>query len=268
MTNENNEVEEQEVETEVTEEETQEVAEESGEGESTGDPSEEGEAESVKAEKEKAQAGFWQRQQQRKEETERLRLENERISREREHFRQLAEQRQAQPTRSAPQLLPLENFETETEWLYANMQALKEQEQRQGAVKAKTQTYEQKLNEYKQVSKDIYAYEQEVAEILKDTGRLDIADAIMESDKAAQIVEAIALDPTKIEPLLNARSAYGLGAGIARLESSLIEKPSISNAPKPKKLPKGEPTQSTSRNPVNMSKAEYFEMRRKQLQGK
>jgi len=219
----------------------------------------EGEAEYAEAkQKEEARANFRARQQKQREEAERLRQENEYLR------QQVAPQRVEQPRQPASNsnMPQLEDFNTEGEWLNAVLDAREKQRVAQEQIQAKTQTYQQKLSEYAKVNKDIYAYEDEVVRVIG--GNPAIAQAIMDSDKAAQIVEAIALDPSKADSLKGSRGHYSLAKNILALESSVGDKPSFSDAPPPAKAPKGEPVVSAKPNLSKMTKAEYIAFRQKQ----
>jgi len=237
---------------------TPEEVEETVDGESQEVPPE-GEAQDAEAiQKEQARANFRARQQKQKEEAERLRLENEYLR------QQVAPQRVEQPRRPSfnSNMPQLEDFNTEGEWLNAVLDAREEQRVVQEQIQTKTQTYQQKLNEYAKVNKEIYEYEDEAVRVIG--GNPAIAQAIMDSDKAAQIVEAIALDPSKANGLKMSRDSYSLAKSILALENSVGGKPTFSDAPPPAKAPKGEPVVSSKPNLAKMSKAEYIAFRQKQ----
>ena len=245
------------LEPEVTEtEEPQEVATESDESREVPP---EGEAVDAEAnEKEQARANFRARQQKQKEDAEKLKQENE-------YLRQLVNPPvQAQPKQQAPvnNMPQLEDFETEGEWLNAVLDARETQRVTQRAVQEKNQTYAQKLQEYSKVNKEIYAYEDETVRVIN--GNPELARAIMESEKAPQIVEAIALDPSKADSLKGARDHYSLARSIIALENSVGDKPTFSDAPPPAKVGKGEPVVSSKPNLSKMTKAEYIAHRQKQ----
>lgn len=227
-----------------------------------GDVPPEGEAQDAEAiQKEEAVANresFRIRKQREREEAERLRQENE-------YLRGLVEKPQAQqPQRQAPSnnMPQLEDFNTEGEWLNAVLDARERQRVVQENVNTKTQTYNQKLSEYAKVNKEIYAYEDEAVRVIG--GNPTIAQAIMDSEKAAQIVEAIALDPSKADSLKGSRDHYSLAKSILALESNVGDKPTFSDAPPPVKVSKGEPVVSSKPNLSKMSKAEYIAFRTKQ----
>lgn len=254
MTIENNEEQEAEVIDTPTE------VEENVEGESQETPPEEGEAIDAEAKtKEEARANFHARQNNRKE-------ENLQLQRENEYLRQLVnppKAEQPQQRRQAPNDgILLENFESEDAWIEAKLDARDERRVAQNNVRAKSQSYQQKINEFAKVNKDIYAYEDEAVKVIG--GSQVVAQAIMESEKAALIVEAIALDPKKATAINNARDHYSLAKSILALESAVGEKPTFSDAPPPVKISKGEPVVSTKVNLANLSKAKYAAHRNKQ----
>jgi len=249
------------LEPEVTEtpQETQEVANDTSESQEQPPEGEVVDAEAVR--KQEADANFKARQQKRREESERLKQENEYLRKLVQPTQQAqpVQQQAQQPVNNMPQL---EDFNTEGEWLNAVLDAREQQRVVQQEAQTKSQTYAQKLKEYEKVNKEIYSYEDEAVRVIG--GNSVIAQAIMDSDKAPQIVEAIALDPSKAEALNNSRDHYSLAKNILALENSVGDKPTFSDAPPPKGIPKGEPVVSSKVNTANMSKAEYFEYRRKQ----
>lgn len=253
MTTENQPVEEVEpVETQEVEAVETEAPENPPEGEVT---------EQSESEKQKARDKFWERQNKYKEEA----AEAEKLRRENEYLRKMAEQQQA-PARPVQQPVTgeplLENFDSESEWLNAVLDHRETKKAQAEKLNNMTKSYGQKLEEYKKVSKDIYAYENEVVRLIGN--RPDIAQAIIRSDKAAQIVEAIALDTSKIESLHRSRDPYELASSLISLEQSLNVKPSYSDAPPPKSNPKGEAPQSGHQDVSKMTPAEYRQFRNQQ----
>ena len=214
----------------------------------------------TEGEAEVARANFQKRQQKQKQDAERLKQENE-------YLRTLVNQ-QPQRQQQAPQqpqvsdMPQLENFETEGEWINAVLDAREQKRVVKQQIDAKTQTYTQKLDEYAKVNKDIYAYEEEAVRVIG--GNSVVADAIMRSEKAPLIVEAIALDPSKAEQLNRARDPYSLAQSILALEGSVGETPAFSDAPPARDTPKGETVISTKVDLSKLSKADYIAHRQKQ----
>jgi hypothetical protein len=264
LTEENTEV--TEVEQEVTEVETQaeDTQEEATEETTEETPPEEGEADDSEATaKAQAKEGFWKRQQKLKEDAERLRQENE-------YLKTMANkpppQQQAKqeyiPNPNEPILNDyLDNDLTPEQWSRDHRAFLDQEAQAKAQQRTLATTYEQRLKDYAEVNKDIYAYEQDVARNVSPV----VASAIMDSENSAQIIEVLALDPTKYQELNNSRDMFQLAKNIIKLEGGTKGTPSFSNAPKPVKKLKGEPAiGSKSDNLSLLSKEEYFAKRRKQ----
>ena len=264
MTTENQKEEVQEVTEQV--EETQETQEVSESTESVKNPPGEGEAEKSQAEKEESKKRFWERQQKYKEQAD----EAERLKRENEYLRQKALQNQNQEQQAykdpnEPDLdVYLENGRTAQDWSRDHKRYLDNQDSVAQQQKSLNDSYSDKMKKYSEQSKDIFEYEKAVVRTLN--GRSDLAQAIMKSDKAPQLVEAIALKPELADDLLYARDHYELARSMINLENSVEKKPSFSDAPKPKSERKSEPAQSGS---VDLSKldisfSEYKRQRNRQ----
>jgi hypothetical protein len=263
LTEENTEV--TEVEQEVTDVETQvEDTQEEATEEITEETPSEDEAEDPEAiAKEQKKEGFWKRQQKLKEDAERLRQENE-------YLKTMANkpppQQQARqeyiPNPNEPILNDyLDRDLTPEQWSRDHRAFLDQEEKAKAQQRTLATTYEQRLKDYAEVNKDIYAYEQDVARNVSPV----VASAIMDSENSAQIIEALALDPTKYQELNNSRDMFQLAKNILKIEGGITSTPSFSNAPKPVKKLKGEPVVgSKSDNLALLSKEEYFAKRRKQ----
>ena len=263
MTTENQEVQEviEENQIEETQEETQEITE------SADNPPEEGEAESENSEvdeKENARKGFWERQNKYKEQA----GEAERLRRENEYLRQQALQAQQQERQqykdpNEPDLdVYLDNGKSAQEWSRDHRIYLDNLDRQQRSREKLSGDYSSKMKEYSEQSKDIYEYEQAVTRSLGN--RSDIAQVIMRSEKAPQLVEALALKPELVDDLMYARDHYELARKIVEIESSVSKKPVFSDAPTPKSQRKGEPVQSTQVDISKMSTAEYRKFRNSQ----
>lgn len=258
MTEENTEV--TEVEQEVAEVETQEEATEETTEET---PPEEGEAEDPEAiAKAQKKEGFWKRQQKLKEDAERLRQENEYLKTMANKPPQQQAKQEYIPNPNEPILNDyLDRDLTPEQWSRDHRAFLDQEEKAKAQQRTLATTYEQRLKDYAEINKDIYAYEQDVARNVSPV----VASAIMDSENSAQIIEVLALDPTKYQELNNSRDMFQLAKNILKLEGGITSTPSFSNAPKPVKKLKGEPVVgSKADNLALLSKEEYFAKRRKQ----
>ncbi len=223
-------------------------------------PPQEGEAKAEETKesqtKEEAKNGFFERQKR----------EKEKLQRENEYLRKLAyQQTQTQQVQQPKQSqynqeLGLEDFQTEDDWFEYKLNQREMQRQQQNEINNLKGGYEQKLTDYSKLNKEIYEYEDYVSKIVSP----NVARAIMQSDKAPQIVESLALDPEKARDLNCAQSEYDLARKMVALEGSIDEKPRFSNAPPPQSTPKSDPVKSGSINMANLSKAEYRKLRNEQ----
>lgn len=223
-------------------------------------PPQEGEAKAEETKepqtREEAKNGFFERQKR----------EKERLQQENEYLRKLAYQ-QSQPQQvqqpqqaQQKQELGLEDFQSEDEWFEYKLNQRERARSQQNEINNLTSSYQQKLNNYSKDNKEIYEYENYVSSLVSP----EVARAIMQSEKAPQIVEALALDPEKARELNYSQNHYDLARKMVNLETSMEEKPRFSNAPPPPSMPKSDPVQSGSINMANLSKDEYRKLRNEQ----
>lgn len=222
--------------------------------------------EATKSEEETKQnrAGFWQRQQNMREESERLRQENE-------YLRKLAIQNQAptapqtpvQADPSQPNLdVYLEQGRTPEEWASDNFVYLKQKDEKVNRVARVQTNFSHRMQAYSKNVPDIFQMAKDI-----DTATIPaVQEAILNSEAAPQIIQRIHENPELAEKLNNSGTLINLGANIKEIELMSVKevKQTFSGAPKPAIQPKGEPIQSGSVDLSKMSKAEYIAYRQNQ----
>jgi hypothetical protein len=246
----------QEVQEEVTQEtQEQEVAE---------TPTEEVEAEeAVKSEEEvkNSREGFWERQNRRKEENQKLKEENE-------YLRKLAMNQQPTHTQpSTPQVDPyeptldsyLEQGKTADEWAVDKFAYLESKKQKKQEVSTVQSNYAKNIQEYSKKEPQIFNKAKDVETVTIPA----VQEAILMSNNPAEIIDAIHRNPDIADDLNNSRNVFELAGKLANIKIE-EKKPTFSGAPKPISQPKGDPIQSGHADLSKLSKAEYIKVRNEQ----